>query len=133
VLTVDCSKGTYVRVLAEDLGAAMGCGAYLSALRRTRVGPLSIDAAVGLEALQRLELAARRARLLPPDALLASLPRVELGDQDAGRFCHGQRLPLRIAAAPRVRVYGRGARLLGVASIDEHGVLAPQRLIQAAG
>jgi tRNA pseudouridine55 synthase len=133
VLTVDCSKGTYVRVLAEDLGAAMGCGAYLSALRRTRVGPLSIDAAVGLEALQALELAARRTRLLPPDALLASLPRVELGDQDAGRFCHGQRLPLRIAAAPRVRVYGRGARLLGVASIDEHGVLAPQRLIQAAG
>jgi tRNA pseudouridine55 synthase len=133
VLAVDCSKGTYVRVLAEDLGAAMGCGAYLAGLQRTRVGPLSIDGALTLAELEALELPARRARLLPLDALLASLPSVELGEQDAGRFCHGQRLPLAIAPAPRVRVYARDARLLGVASIDEHGVLAPQRLIQAAG
>jgi tRNA pseudouridine55 synthase len=132
VLAVDCSKGTYVRVLAEDLGAAMGCGAYLAGLRRTRVGPLSIDGALTLAELEALELPARRARLLPLDALLASLPSVELGESDAGRFAHGQRLALRIAAAPRVRVYARDARLLGVASIDEHGVLAPQRLIQAA-
>jgi tRNA pseudouridine55 synthase len=133
LLAVDCSKGTYVRVLAEDIGAAMGCGAYLVALRRTRVGPLTLDGAVTLAGLEALDLAARRARLLPLDALLASLPSVELGEQDSGRFCHGQRLPLRIAPAPRVRVYGRDARLLGVASVDEHGVLAPQRLIQAAG
>jgi len=132
VLSVDCSKGTYVRVLAEDLGVAMGCGAYLSGLRRTRVGQLSIDGAVTLAELEALDLPARRARLLPLDALLASLPSVELGEQDAGRFAHGQRLALRIAPAPRVRVYARDARLLGVASVDEHGVLAPQRLIQAA-
>lgn len=133
VLDVECSKGTYVRVLAEDIGAAMGCGAYLAGLKRTRVGPLSIDGAVTLAGLEALDLPARRARLLPVDALLASLPSVELGDQEAGRFCHGQRLPLAIAPAPRVRVYSRQARLLGVASVDEHGVLAPQRLIQAAG
>jgi len=133
VLAVDCSKGTYVRVLAEDLGAAMGCGAYLAGLMRTRVGPLSLDGALTLAELEALELPERRARLLPLDALLASLPSVELGEQDAGRFCHGQRLPLAIAPAPRVRVYGRDARLLGVASINEDGVLAPQRLIQAAG
>ncbi|UCG97984.1 MAG: tRNA pseudouridine(55) synthase TruB [Burkholderiales bacterium] len=132
VLSVDCSKGTYVRVLAEDLGQAMGCGACLSGLRRTRVGPLSIEAAVTLAELEALEVPARRARLLPLDALLGGLPRVELGEQEAGRFCHGQRLPLAIAPAPRVRVYGRDARLLGVASVDEHGVLAPRRLIQAA-
>ena len=132
VLSIDCSKGTYVRVLAEDLGAAMGCGAYLAGLRRTRVGPLSIGDAVTLAELESLDLPGRRARLLPLDSLLASLPSVELGESDAGRFCHGQRLPLRIAPAPRVRVYGSDARLLGVASVDEHGVLAPQRLIQAA-
>ncbi len=132
VLSVDCSKGTYVRVLAEDLGVAVGCGAHLAGLQRTRVGPLSIDGAVTLAELEALDLPARRARLLPLDALLASLPSIELGERDAGRFCHGQRLRLAIAAAPRVRVYGRGARLLGVASVDERGVLAPQRLIQAA-
>jgi len=132
VFAIDCSKGTYVRVLAEDLGAAMGCGAHLSGLRRTRVGPLSIDEAVSLAELEALDLAARRARLLPLDALLASLPSVELGERDAGRFAHGQRLRLAIAPAPRVRVYGRDARLLGVASVNEDGVLAPQRLIQAA-
>jgi tRNA pseudouridine55 synthase len=132
VLSIDCSKGTYVRVLAEDLGAAMGCGAYLAGLKRTRVGALSVDGAVTPAALESLDLPGRRARLLPLDALLASLPSVELGERDAGRFCHGQRLPLAIAPAARVRVYGRGARLLGVASVDEHGVLAPQRLIHAA-
>lgn len=131
-LSIDCSKGTYVRVLAEDLGAAMGCGAHLAGLKRTRVGPLSIDGAVSIAELEALEPPARRARLLPLDALLASLPSVELGEQDAGRFAHGQRLALRITPAPRVRVYARDARLLGVASVDEHGVLAPQRLIHAA-
>jgi tRNA pseudouridine55 synthase len=131
VLSIVCSKGTYVRVLAEDIGAAAGCGAYLAGLRRTRVGPLSIDGALTVAGLESLELPARRARLLPVDALLAGLPRVELGEQEAGRFCHGQRLPLAIAPAPRVRVYGRGARLLGVALVDEHGVLAPQRLVHA--
>lgn len=133
VLAVDCSKGTYVRVLAEDLGSAMGCGACLAALKRTRVGPLSIDGALTLAELEALDLPARRARLLPLDALLASLPGVELGEQEAGRFCHGQRLPLALAPAQRVRVYARGARLLGVASVNDDGVLAPQRLIRAAG
>jgi tRNA pseudouridine55 synthase len=132
VLSVDCSKGTYVRVLAEDIGAALGCGAHLSGLRRTRVGRLSINGAVSFEELEALDLPTRRARLLPLDALLAALPRVELNEADAGRFAHGQRLPLRMAPAPRVRVYVRDAQLLGVASIDEHGVLAPQRLVQPA-
>jgi len=132
VLAVTCSKGTYVRVLAEDLGAALGCGAHLAGLRRTRVGALALENALTLDELETLDLPARRARLLPPDALLASLPRVDLDASDAGRFVLGQRLPLRIAASPRVRVYARDAQLLGVASIDEHGVLAPQRLVQPA-
>jgi tRNA pseudouridine55 synthase len=132
LLRVDCSKGTYVRVLAEDLGAAMGCGAYLAGLRRTRVGALTLDGALTLAELEALDLQARRARLLAPDALLASLPRVQLGERDAGRFALGQRLPLAMAPAARVRVYGHDARLLGVASVSEDGVLAPKRLIHFA-
>ncbi len=130
-LAVECSKGTYVRVLAEDIGAALGCGAHLAGLRRTRVGALMLAGALTLDELAALDLAGRRARLLSPDALLAGLPRVELDATDAGRFAQGQRLSLGFAASPRVRVYAE-ARLLGVASVDEHGVLAPQRLIQAA-
>lgn len=132
LLRIDCSKGTYVRVLAEDLGAALGCGAHLSGLRRTRVGALRLDGALTPAQLEALDPPARRARLLPLDALLAGLPRVELNEGDAARFAHGQRLPLRIAPEPRVRVYAGDARLLGVACVDEHGVLAPQRLVHAA-
>ena len=130
-VAVDCSKGTYVRVLAEDIGAALGCGAHLAALRRTRVGALALNDAVTLNDLEGLELPVRRAKLLPADTLLVSLPRVELDAGDADRFIQGQRLPLRIAACARVRVFA-STRLLGVASVDEDGVLAPQRLVQTA-
>lgn len=132
VLAVECSKGTYVRVLAQDIGAALGCGAHLAALRRTRVGNMRVEDAVPLAALEALDLPARRARLLPLDALLASLPRVDLAAEQARRFSHGQRLPLRLAPAPRVRVYAPAARLLGLASIDEDGALAPRRLLAAS-
>jgi len=131
-LMVECSKGTYVRVLAEDIGAALGCGAHLTVLRRTRVGMLTLENAATLAKLEAIDVLARRSMLLPADALLTNLPRVELDARDADRFAHGQRLPLRIAPSARVRVYARDARLLGVASVDEYGVLAPRRLVQAA-
>ncbi len=73
VVDVDCSKGTYVRVLAEDIGRALGCGAHLSALRRTRAGRLSVEDAVTLAALESLAPELRLAKLLPEDELLASL------------------------------------------------------------
>ena len=65
VVDVDCSKGTYVRVLAEDIGKALGCGAHLAALRRTAVGPLTLDDAVELPVLEGMEIEARRACLRP--------------------------------------------------------------------
>jgi tRNA pseudouridine55 synthase len=132
LVEVECSKGTYVRVLAEDLGAAMGCGAHLAGLRRTRVGPLALGEALAPEQLEALSPSARRAALRPVDALLAGLPRIELGADDAARFAHGQRLPLRLAPEARVRVYARDAQLLGTASVTGDGVLAPQRLVHAA-
>lgn len=130
-VAVDCSKGTYVRVLAEDIGAALGCGAHLSALRRTRVGSLDLDNALTLAQLEQMDMAQRRASLLPVDALIAAVPRIDLGDAQARRFCHGTAVD---AAGPpgRCRVYGPDERLLGVAELNEHGVLSPRRLLATA-
>lgn len=135
---VTCSKGTYVRTLAEDIGGSLGCGAHLVALRRTGVGALTLERAVTLEALEQMESAARDACLRPVDALLSTLPAVRLDDAAANRFQQGQRLRLaglpsiaNAEGAARVRVYREeDGVLLGVA-LSEHGVLSPQRLVAA--
>jgi tRNA pseudouridine55 synthase len=129
-IEVDCSKGTYVRVLAEDIGAALGCGAHLAALRRTRVGALTLERAVELAALETMPPAVRCEWLLPVDALLASLARIELNETDAVRLVHGQSVATMQAPSPRVRVY-RAAGLLGVASIGADGMLVPLRLVRS--
>lgn len=127
-IEVECSKGTYVRVLAEDLGAALGCGAHLAALCRTRVGRLTLERSVSLPQLEALELVARRAYLLPVDTLIADVARVDLGAEQARRFLHGN--PLDLGGAPgRRRVYGPDQQLLGIAELDNHGVLNARRLI----
>ncbi len=132
---VTCSKGTYVRTLAEDIGAALGCGAHLTMLRRTGVGSLTLEHAVTLDALDAATQDERDARLAPVDALLSTFPFVTLDAALAKRFLHGQRLKLsELAARPeanegaRVRVYDADDRLLGVARASE-GVLAPERLV----
>ncbi|WP_244825402.1 tRNA pseudouridine(55) synthase TruB [Caballeronia sp. TF1N1] len=135
---VTCSKGTYVRTLAEDIGETLGCGAHLTALRRTGVGALTLDHAVTLDALANIDETARDAWLQPVDALLSTFPEVRLDDDATRRFLHGQRLKLSdvstdMLEAGRVRVYTQeGGRLLGVAKAGE-GVLAPERLIVTAG
>jgi tRNA pseudouridine55 synthase len=132
-MRVTCSKGTYVRVLGEDIGAALGCGAHLNALRRTQVGPLTIDGMITMEALQAH--AEPLSLLAPVDALLSSFPAVELTPELAVRFLQGQRLALGKEAAVvvpaelgRVRVYSEG-KLLGTAQLQEYAILAPERLI----
>jgi tRNA pseudouridine55 synthase len=135
-LSVTCSKGTYIRVLGEDIGNALGCGAHLNALRRTQVGALTMDGMVTLE-----EVAAHPAPvqlLAPVDALLSTFPALALNDYLAKRFLHGQRLALgkEDIAVPaeqgRVRVY-HGARLLGTGLLGEFSILAPERLIAFTG
>mgnify|MGYP006271735665 FL=1 len=132
MLRVVCSKGTYVRTLAEDIGRTAGCGAWLSDLRREAVDTLTLERAVTLDQLEALPLAGRRASLAPLDRLLQQLRRVELDTASALRFSQGQRLRLmpRTDAVPeRVRVY-HADRLLGVALLDA-GVLISQRLISS--
>jgi tRNA pseudouridine55 synthase len=125
---VECGKGLYVRTLAEDIGAALGCGAHLGALRRTHVGPFDVAAAIGLEELERLSLPERRERMLPIDALLQSLPRVDLDPLACERLEHGQTIACGAQNTRRARVYGPQGRLLGVASVDQ-GLLIASRLV----
>jgi tRNA pseudouridine55 synthase len=133
-LRVRCSKGTYIRVLGEDIGKALGCGAHLQMLRRTGAGMLTLQGAMTLEALADLPEEQRAAALAPVDALLSTFPAVTLDDELARRFLHGQRLALgdRLTAEGRARVYRESdGKLLGTARMQEYGVLAPERLIAA--
>ena len=121
LLTVEvtCSKGTYIRVLAEDIGEALGCGAHLASLRRTKVGALSLEDAVTLQALETMSVDERLATLKPLDALMQTLPAVHLSENDRVRFCHGQRLALGLPSCPRVRVYGPDEQMVGTARVNE--------------
>ncbi|GAA4028026.1 tRNA pseudouridine(55) synthase TruB [Actimicrobium antarcticum] len=138
-LRVRCSKGTYIRVLGEDIGAALGCGAHLKALRRTQVGTLLLADAVTLEQLAAVAEEERGTMLDPVDALLDSFPVLALTDELARRFLHGQRISLGKedvalpATTGRVRVYRASDDcLLGTGQMQEFGVVAPERLVSTA-
>jgi len=129
VIEIVCSKGTYVRTLAESIGEALGCGAHLVALRRTGSGPLAIDDAITLDELAALDESQRDARLLPPDALLADWTALRLPADEAGRFLTGLRRRVDAPDNDRVRVYGPEPKaLLGAAHIQA-GELIPDRLL----
>jgi tRNA pseudouridine55 synthase len=128
-LRVRCSKGTYVRQLATDLGSALGTGAHLAALRRTAVGRFTIEGALTLGALRAMDAAGRDARLLPVDSLLAELPRVELGSVQAARFTTGHAVVLDERPEGRCRVYAVPGRLIGVGEPGTGRELRPVRLL----
>jgi tRNA pseudouridine55 synthase len=131
-LLVRCSKGTYVRTLVEDIGRALGCGAHLAALRRTRSGSFSVEDAATLDQLQLDPAPARDGRLLPVERLLAGLPRVDLPAGLAERFACGQALRLEDAPAGQCSVYGLQGRLLGLGEGRAAGELHPRRLVNHA-
>ena len=114
-LRIRCTKGTYIRVLAEDIGAALGAGAHLRALRRTASGRFRVENALPLEALEGFSSAGRESRLLPLAEMLGEFPRAELAAADEARLRNGQAL----------KISG-----LGRAETDER--LVPLRLTQAA-
>jgi len=128
---VRCGKGTYVRVLAEDLGRALGCGAHLGALRRTASGAFDVATAIDLDALAALTDAERDARLLPVDALLASLPRLELDSVEAARFVQGRSVDRGGLADGSYCVYADG-RFTGLARAAAC-IARPQRLVTQGG
>ena len=130
-LRVACSKGTYIRVLAADIGAALGCGAHLTALRRTRVGDLDLDGAVTLAELEGLDETGRLAHLKPVDALLHTLPILTVEGDAAQRFSHGNPVDLPAGLSGKIRVY-EGTRLIGIGEPGAGERLWPKRLVQLA-
>ncbi|MSQ64023.1 MAG: tRNA pseudouridine(55) synthase TruB [Betaproteobacteria bacterium] len=131
-LRIKCSKGTYVRQLAVDLGLALGTVAHLEGLRRTAVGGFRLAQAVTLDDLQALGEGARRAWLLPPDSLLGDLPRLDLPDELAQRFLNGQAVALAALSQGPCRVYGKAGVLLGVGEGGPGDELRPARLVARA-
>ena len=129
-IRVHCSKGTYIRVLAADIGVALGCGASLSALTRTRTGNFSHDAACTLDALDALSDAGRAALLLPVDALLSALPALSVEAAEAERLLLGQKLGLKQAGITGfARIYGPNQRFLGLVEVGEGGRTVPHRML----
>jgi tRNA pseudouridine55 synthase len=131
-IEVRCSKGTYIRTLAEQIGETLGCGAHLIGLRRTASGPLGLAGAITLEALEALPEAERASCLAHPDTLLADWPAVRLEAAEAARFLTGLRRRTTEPDHPHVRVYGpEPAALLGSAHITA-GELIADRLLSPA-
>jgi tRNA pseudouridine55 synthase len=133
-LRVVCGKGTYLRSLAADLGAALGCGAAVERLVRTRVGPFALADAVPWEALATEPAAALWLRVRPAESALAGWPVLRLDARAAARFEHGQ--PVEIAPAGTapgtlVRVHGAEGRLLGVGEVAAGGRTRPVRVLHA--
>jgi len=129
-LQVRCSKGTYIRTLAEDIGVALGTVAHLAALRRTGAGGFRIEDAVRLANLEEADEKTRHAALLPLSALLTGLPRAELDAASEARFRKGQALP-GAALEGLCGVYGENGRVIGLGKSDATGVLRPVRLTAA--
>lgn len=128
VIDVDCSKGTYIRALAADIGERLGCGAHLIALRRTRIGRLELAGTVTLAELDALPIAERDARLAPVDALVAGLPLLDLTETEATRVMHGQGVRRQGQIGTRYRLYGNGI-FLGLGELGVDGCLQPRRLL----
>jgi len=129
-LCVRCGKGTYIRALAEDIGAALGCGAHLSALTRMASGDFALADAATLDDLEQRGEAARDATLLPVDALVRALTRLDLDRTDAVRLANGQALAQSGVGDGLVRVYTAGI-FAGVAAVAG-GVLRARRLVAQA-
>ena len=146
-LEVACSKGTYIRTLAEDIGHALGCGAHITALRRLRTGPFGASAEEaggsvangGMLTLEQIEgredQASREALLLPMDVLVSHLPKIEADEATTSRLMHGQRARVDTAGLEQdglVRLY-RGQAFLGLVTVTTMGEIAPRRLVATAG
>ncbi|MEH6559015.1 MAG: tRNA pseudouridine(55) synthase TruB [Oceanicoccus sp.] len=131
---IHCSKGTYVRSIAEDLGLALGCGAHVTMLRRVQAGPFSEQQAISLDALEALrqedEFSSLDRLLLPADCAVMHLPKVEMAASEEFYMLQGQ--PVQIPGAPSngvVRMYAESGTFLGIGEILDDGRVGPKRLI----
>ena len=128
---VRCSKGAYIRVLAEDLASLLGTIAHLTALRRLSVAPFEAARLWSFEALQDMSLPERRAILLPVDAALGYAPRYDLPASQVSALRQGQTLQVPVGAPGTVRIYSDELGFLGLGELELPGRLVPLRLISA--
>ncbi len=130
-ISVTCSKGTYIRTLAEDIGHVLGCGAHLLALRRTATASYDIAQTISLEALEQLTLEQRDQLLLPVDSAIENIPQVVLNADAAYYVLQGQpvwqsgKIP-----AGDLRLYNEQQKFLGLGYLQPDGKIAPKRLLQ---
>ena len=129
ILEVICSKGTYIRTLAEDIGHALGCGAHLKGLERTQTGNFQLPDALTIEALEAMSMASREKTLLPVDALLEGLSSIELTVTETEAIKKGQDIDFISENDNELRLYGASGQFLGVGQPDLQGRLFPKRLI----
>ncbi len=130
VLRVKCSKGTYIRSLAMDIGRELGCGAYLSALERETSGPFRLVDAIALERLEEMDADSARRLLLPADRALAAFPELHLDPVATADICQGRAVRTDQAACDTVRMYGNG-RFLGIGTIADDTILRVRRLFNS--
>lgn len=130
-IKVTCSKGTYIRVLAQDMGDALDCGGYLMALRRTRIADLDIAAAIGLEDLEKSRPVVAATHVLPVDLLVRAYPALRLDSAEAKRVSTGLEVRLAVEVVPQgpVRLYGPTGNFLGVGEGRSGGIVAPKRIL----
>ncbi|HDX1087078.1 tRNA pseudouridine(55) synthase TruB [Pasteurella multocida] len=134
-LEVHCSKGTYIRTLVDDLGEYLGCGAHVTMLRRTAVANYPVEAMMNWDTLQVLaaqqDLALLDQHLLPTDSAVSALPALHLNQEQSKAISFGQRVkfdnPTQLTG--QVRLFSDTQQFLGVALVDEHNVIRPQRLM----
>ncbi len=133
-LMVHCSKGTYVRTLAEDIGRMLGCGAHVTGLRRTKVGPYDDEHLISMQQLQQLAATSDFSQLdnllLPMDTGMSHWPSVQLTANSSFYVKQGQ--PVQVQQAPAdgwVRIYDANNEFMGVGEIDDDGRVAPRRLL----
>ena len=131
IITIEvlCSKGTYIRTLAEDIGQTMGCGAQLKGLERTQTGNFQLSEALSIEALEAMPMASREKALMPIDVLLEELSSIKLNMAELDAIKKGQSIDFNSKNDKEVRLYSPSGQFVGVGQPDLKGRLFPKRLI----
>ena len=131
-ITVACSKGTYIRTLAEDIGAALGCGAHLAGLRRLTAGHFKLEDAITVEAFEAMTLEQRDTCLLPPDGTISTLPMVTIDADSEFYLLRGQSVwKANLNIQGSFRVYNEHGVFLGLGEQAPDGKIAPKRLLKS--
>jgi tRNA pseudouridine55 synthase len=130
-IAVTCSKGTYIRMLAEDIGRELACGAHLIALRRTATAGYELNEAYTLDQIEAMTLEQRDKNLMPVDSAIDDLPKVELSEDQAYYLLQGQAIwKAGKVPAGDCRLYDQEDRFIGLGYLQDDGKIAPKRLLQ---